>query len=120
VYTEYMLTLILLLIVGGIMAYLAQNNMTEVSLHLASYTLSGVPLFYIIIGSLLIGLVFAYLIYLVNSIIIAFSMHKKDSTIKQDKHDIVDLTKRIHQLEIENERFKNTSPVKEPDDQNAL
>lgn len=112
--------LILLLVVGGVMVYLAQNNLTLVTLRLGTYVFSGIPLFYIIIGSLLTGLGLAYLLYLVNSIFIAFTMHGKDNKIKQGKSEIVDLTKRIHQLELENERLKNNSGVTEPQDKNAL
>jgi lipopolysaccharide assembly protein A len=119
-YTKYMFILIFLLVVGALMVYLAQNNLTAVSLHLGSYIFSDIPLFYIIIGSLLVGLGLAYLMSLVNSIFTAFTMHGKDNKIKQGKSDIVDLTKRIHQLELENERLKNNSTVTEPQDTNAL
>ncbi len=115
-----MLILILLLVVGGVMVYLAQNNLTLVSLHLGTYVFSGIPLFYIIVGSLLIGLGLAYLIYLVNSILAAFVMHGKDNKIKREESEIVDLTKRIHQLELENEKLKNNSTAAEPQDKNAL
>ena len=115
-----MLILILFLIVGSVMVYLAQNNLMLVTLHLGKYVFSGIPLFYIIIGSLLTGLVLAYLVYLVNSIFTAFTMHGKDNKIKQTKSEVVDLTKQIHQLELENERLKNNSTVIEPQDKNAL
>lgn len=115
-----MLILIFLLVVGSIMVYLAQNNLMLVPLHVGTYVFSDIPLFYIIIGSLLTGLGLAYLIYLFNSIFTAISMHGKDNTIKRGKSDIVDLTKRIHQLELENERLKNNSTVIEPQDSNAL
>jgi hypothetical protein len=115
-----MLILILLLVIGGIMAYLAQNNLMLVTLHLGTYVFSGIPLFYIIVGSLLTGLVLAYLIYLANSILTAFIMRGKDNKIKQANSEIVDLTKQIHQLELENERLKNNSTVIEPKDKNAL
>ncbi|MDP2692841.1 MAG: hypothetical protein Q8O88_04350 [bacterium] len=115
-----MLILILLLIIGGVMAYLAQNNLMLVTLNLGTYVFSGIPLFYIIIGSILTGLVLAYFIYLVNSIFAAFIMHGKDNKIKQSSSEIVDLTKRIHQLELENEKLKNNSTVIEPQDKNAL
>lgn len=115
-----MLTLILFLIVGAAMVYLAQNNLALVTLYLGTYVFSGIPLFYIIIGSLLIGLVLAYLSYLVNSIFTAFTLRGKDKKIKQTKNEVVDLTKRVHQLELENERLKNNSAIIEPVDKNAL
>lgn len=115
-----MFKLIILFVVSSIMVYLAQNNLMLVPLHLGTYTFSDIPLFYIIIGSLLTGLGLAFVIYLFNSIFTAFTMHGKDTAIKQGKSDIVNLTKRIHQLELENERLKNNSTVVEPQDNNAL
>lgn len=115
-----MLKLIFLLVIGSVMAYLAQNNFLLVPLHLGPYTFTDIPLFYIIIGSLVTGLGLAYILFLLNSIITGFTMRGKDHTIKKGKSEIVDLTKRIHQLELENERLKNNSTIIEPQDSNAL
>jgi len=115
-----MFILILFLVIGSAMVYLAQNNMLPVTLHFATYVFSGIPLFYIIIGSLLTGLGLAYLSYLVSSIFTGFTIRGKDKKIKQTKDEVVDLTKRIHQLELENERLKNNSTIVEPSDKNAL
>lgn len=112
--------LILLLIVSGVMVYLSQNNLMLVSLYLGPYVFSNIPLFYVIIGSLLVGLGLAYLLYLVNSIFTAFSLRRKDKKIKQAKNEIADLTKQIHKLELENEKLKHTSRSTEPNDPNAL
>lgn len=109
-----MLILILFLVIGAVMVYLAQNNLTPVTLHLGTYVFSDLPLFYIIIASLLVGLGLGYFVYLINSFFTSLSLRRKDSKITQDKSDIVDLTKRIHQLEIENAKLKG------PVDENAL
>ncbi|VVA44459.1 conserved hypothetical protein [Candidatus Roizmanbacteria bacterium] len=71
-----MFTLILFLVIGSVMVYLAQNNMVPVTLHFATYVFSDIPLFYIIVGSLLIGLGLAYLSYLVSSIFTGFNVEK--------------------------------------------
>lgn len=110
----------LLLILGALMIFLARNNSMLVTLSLGNYVFPGLPLYYVIIGSLITGLGLAYLIYLVNSIFTGLTIHKKDNKIKQGKSEIVDLTKQIHQLEIENERLKNNTTVIEPQDKNAL
>ena len=112
--------LILLIVVGALMTYLAQNNLMLVPLHLGPYTFADIPLFYIIIGSVLSGLGIAYGMHLIGSIFTALSIHGKDNKIKQGKNDIVDLTKRIHQLELENEKLKNTSTHRESTDADAL
>lgn len=115
-----MLELIFLLVVGGIMAYLAQNNLTLVTLRFGIYAFTNIPLFYVIIGSLLTGLGMAYIMHLFNSIFTAYAMHGKNTRIKKGNSEIVDLTKRIHQLELQNEKLKNTSTVTELEDTNAL
>ncbi|NCT55801.1 DUF1049 domain-containing protein [bacterium] len=115
-----MLILILFLVVGGFMVYLAQDNLSLVTMHLGTYVFADVPLFYVIIGSLLAGLCLAYFVYLINSIFTALTMRGKDHKIKETKSEIVDLTKRIHQLEIQNEKLKNNSTVPENVDENAL
>ena len=112
--------IILFIVLGALMIYLAQNNVMLVTLSLGNYIFSGIPLYYVIIGSLLTGLGLAYLIYLVDSIFTGLAMHGKDNKIKRGKSDIVELTKQIHQLEIENERLKNNTTVVEPQDKNAL
>lgn len=78
-----MLMLILFLVVGGTMVYLAQNNLVAVTLHLGAYVFPSIPLFYIIIGSLLAGLSLAYLIYFINSVFMAISMQSKDHKISE-------------------------------------
>ena len=105
---------------GGSMVYLAQNNLELVTLYLGSYVFADIPLFYVIIGSLLLGLSLAYLFNLINSIFVGFAMRGKDNKIKTTKIEVLELTKRIHQLELENERLKNNSTIIEPQDINAL
>lgn len=102
------------------MAYLAQGNLSPVTLHFGTYIFSEIPLFYIIIGSLLIGLSLAYFLNVISSIFAGLAMRGKDNKIKRGKSDIVELTKQIHQLEIENERLKNNTTVIGPQDKNAL
>lgn len=115
-----MAILILLLVFGAIMVYLAQNNLQLVTLRLGPYVFSGIPLFYVIIGSLIAGLLIAFLIYVVDSVFTGITMRRKDNKIKETKSDVVELTKRIHQLELENERLKNNTTIMEPQDKNAL
>lgn len=119
-YTVSMLTLILFLAIGAVTVYLAQSNLTPVTLHLGKYVFPGVPLFFIIVGSLIVGLILSYLIFLVNSIFTGFTLRGKDKKIKQSKNEVIELTKRIHQLELENEKLKNNTTVIEPQDKNAL
>lgn len=114
-----MLTLIFLLVIGAALVYISKFNFTPVSLNLGAYVFSDIPLFYVIIGSLIIGLVFSYLIHLVRAISNSFTLRGKNKEIKKDKDEILELTRQIHQLELENEKLKHLSG-NEPEDQNAL
>lgn len=114
-----MLDLILLLVVGSGLVYLSQFNFMLVSVSLGMYTISDIPLFYVIVGSLLVGLVLSYLVYIVRAISTSLTIRDKDNEIKKNKEEVLELTKRVHQLELENEKVRNSSDP-QPTDQNAL
>lgn len=114
-----MLVLILLLIVGLLFVYISKFNFMLVSINFGLATFSKVPLFYVIIGSLVIGLILAYIIYIIDSISNSFKLRGKDDEIKKNKEEVLELAKRVHQLELENEKLKH-SPAIEPEDPNAL
>lgn len=114
-----MLVLILFLVVGSGLVYISKYNFTPVSVNLGMYTIADIPLFYVIVGSLVIGLVLSYLVYLVHSISISFKFRGKDREIKKNKEEVLELTKSVHKLELQNERQKNGTDV-ESDDPNSL
>ncbi|MFH0773568.1 MAG: lipopolysaccharide assembly protein LapA domain-containing protein [bacterium] len=114
-----MLILILFLIVGSMLVYISKFNFQLVSVNLGFAVFQSVPLFYVIVGSLLIGLVLSYIPYLVNSISNSFILQGKNNEIKKNKNEVLELTKRVHQLEIKNEKLGKESGI-EPGDSNAL
>ncbi|MFZ3137447.1 MAG: LapA family protein [Thermodesulfovibrionales bacterium] len=114
-----MLVLILLLVVGSILVYISKFNFMPVSVNLGLYAFSDIPLFYVIVGSLVIGLVLSYMVYLVHAISTSFTLRGKDNKIKKNKNEVLELTKRVHQLELENEKLRHSSDI-EPEDPNAL
>lgn len=114
-----MLILILFLIVGSVIVYISKFNYTPVTVNLGIYTFSNIPLFYVIVGSLLVGLIFSYLVYLVYAISTAFKLRGKDKEIKQNKNEVLELTKRVHQLELENEKLEHDSG-RQFEDRNSL
>ena len=114
-----MLILILSLIVGSLLVYVSKYNFQPVSVNLGFTVFSGIPLFYVIIVSLMIGLVLSYLAALIQSISTSFILHGKNVEIKKNKGEVLELTKRVHQLEIKNEKLGKDSGI-EPGDRNAL
>ena len=116
-----MLVLILILIVGSIFVYISKYNFMPVSINFGFHSYSDIPLFYVIIGSIAVGLILAYILYIVHSIFNSLTLMSKDKEIKQNKDEILELTKRVHQLELEKEKLKYTCETDtEPEDPNAL
>ena len=91
-----------------------------VSVNFGFYAISDIPLFYVIVASLVIGLVFSYLINWIKAISTFFEIRNKNNEIKKNKDEILELTKRVHQLELEKEKMNNGSEELKPTDQNAL
>lgn len=114
-----MLVLILFLIVGSVLVYISKFNFVPVTVNLGFYTFTNIPLFYVIVASVIFGLVLSYFVYLIRSISTFFTMRGKNKEIKENKEEVLELTKNVHKLELENEKQKNNfSP--EPQDKNAL
>ncbi|MFA6981904.1 MAG: lipopolysaccharide assembly protein LapA domain-containing protein [Patescibacteria group bacterium] len=114
-----MIDLILFLVVGSVLVYISKFNFVPVSVNLGFYTFSSIPLFYVIVGSLLLGLVLSYAVRIVRAISTSFTLRGKDKEIKRNKDEVLELTKRVHQLELENEELGHGKVVP-PEDQNAL
>jgi len=114
-----MLILIILLIIGSALVYISKFNFSPVNLNLGIYAFSDIPLFYVIIGSFIIGLVLSYFVHLVRAISNSFTLHGKNKEIKKDKDEILELTRLVHQLELKNEKLKRLTG-NEPKDPNAL
>jgi len=111
-----MLSLILLLIFGSIIAVVSMQNTMRVTVTFFNYSLSGLPLFYVIIGSLLLGILAAYCLYSVHSIASALTIRGKDQKIKQEQRELTELAKQVHQLELENARLKKAQNPANVDD----
>lgn len=114
-----MLILILLLVIGSLLVYISKFNFELVSVNLGMYSFSDVPVFYVIVGSLLFGLILSYVGYLIQSISTSVTFWGKNTEIKKGKDTVLELTKRVHQLELENEKLRHGEGIK-LEDPNAL
>ncbi|PIR80177.1 MAG: hypothetical protein COU25_01415 [Candidatus Levybacteria bacterium CG10_big_fil_rev_8_21_14_0_10_35_13] len=113
-----MLALIVLFIFGIGIAFFATQNTQAISLTFANYSIHGVPVYIVVLVSLLLGFAVSWIISRVDVISSAFKIHGKESTIKNANKQISELTKKVHQLELENERLKGESG--HPRDDKAL
>jgi lipopolysaccharide assembly protein A len=114
-----MLLIIFLLAGGASLAYLSKYNMMSVSVNLGFQTFNDIPLFYVIVASLLLGMIVSYVYFSFHNIAAFFKLRGKKNEIKQGKESVLELTKRIHQLELENEKLKHKK-VDQVADRNAL
>lgn len=101
-----MFTLILLVIIGFGMAYFATQNILPVTITLANYTFRFIPLYVIVIGSLLIGVLLSWLISLVSGVSSFMTLSRKDSALRASEKQIESLKRENKDLSIENERLK--------------
>lgn len=105
-----MLQLIFLLLAGSALTYISRYNLELVSLSFGKYTVSDVPLFYVIVGSLLVGLILSYVMQSLTSISTYLKLRGKSKEIRSGRDQVLALTKRVHQLELENEKLKHSGP----------
>jgi len=104
-------TLILLVLFGIIAGIFAAQNTGHASIIVASYPLKDIPMYLIVLGSLLMGLLLSSVMSLVSYIKSSFMLHGKDVKIRETKRTVGDLTKQIHQLELENAKLKEHSTI---------
>ncbi len=96
-----------------LLAYFATQNTSPIPLNFLNYSLTNIPAYVIIVGALLIGLSFAWLVSLINGIFTGMDIRGKDNKIKDYVKENAELTKKVHQLELENTRLnaKHDTPV---------
>jgi uncharacterized integral membrane protein len=108
-----MLTFIVILVLGLVIAFFAGQNTAPTTIFLLNSQLPTLPLYTVIIGSMLIGFVISWVVNLIDSVFRMFVLRGKENVIKEDRKQFARLDKRIHELEIENARLKgeNKEPI---------
>jgi len=101
-----MFVLIISIIFGIAIAFFAIQNGVLVTIHLSSYSIPGVPLYLVVLGSVLITLLFSWLVFLVNSLGNAFTISGKNNSLKNQGKENRDLKRKLQELEVENARLK--------------
>lgn len=113
-----MATLIITVAFGLFLAFFATQNTGQISLHFLSYSLSNIPTYVVIIGALLVGLFFAWIISLIDGIGTGFTMRGKENKIKDYKKENAELLRQLHQLELTNSRLETAANL--PSDDKSL
>jgi uncharacterized integral membrane protein len=114
-----MVAIIITLIFAIGVAFFATQNTASVVIHISEYSRS-VPLYLIVLVSVLVGFVLAWILHLLDAFASLFALRGKDSTIKKEKKTNLELTKHIHQLELENTKLAAKEENKGVLDDNSL
>lgn len=101
-----MLSLIVAILFGLSITYFAFQNSLGVTINLAGYQFTGVPLYIVVISAVLAGIVMAWFISALEGMSSFMSLRRKDSIINDDKKKIKNLEEKTRGLEAENARLK--------------
>lgn len=100
-----MFALIFTVLFSVVVAYFATQNTGLLTIHFASYTWSGIPIYLVMLGSLLVGLLFAWIFHILTAISASLTIKGKNKAIKDVKNENLELTKKVHQLELKNTKL---------------
>lgn len=101
-----MFILIFTLLFAVPVAIFATQNTQTVTVKMMQYVYSSVPLYLVVLISLLIGVTFSWLIHIIDIFYSSWEIRNKVNAIKQEKKKNLDLAKKLHELELENAKIK--------------
>jgi uncharacterized integral membrane protein len=101
-----MLTLVITVLLGLGFALFATQNTTPVSIYVGSNTFADIPLYLVILLSILLPLLISGFIYLLRSLSSSLTLSEKEEDIKKTKQELAEITKQAHKLEIENTKLR--------------
>ncbi len=101
-----MSTLILVTIFGLGFAFFATQNTGAVNISFGNSGLFSIPIYLVVLGSLLIGLVLSWVINTIDWIGSTWTIRDRESKIKDIAGNNLVLQKQIHDLELENARLR--------------
>lgn len=100
-----MLAVIFTIIFAIVVAFFATQNTASVIINIPTYS-RAIPVYLVVLVSLLIGFVFAWILHLMNAFASLFVLRGKDKVIKKEKKVNTELTKKVQDLEIEKTKLE--------------
>jgi len=101
-----MLVLLVAVISGVAIAYFGMQNISPVTVRFNEFVWNDVPLYLVIVGSLLVGLFMAGILYFAKAVSSSLTLYTKDRAIKKTRHTVADLEQRVRELEAEKARLE--------------
>lgn len=108
-----MLLLIFTLVVGLVIAFFASQNASTVNVILGGAFIPNVPLYLIVLGAMLFGILVSWVISLFNNFSSFLAIRGRENKLRSSDETIAKLEARIKDLETENARLKgeNRAPI---------
>jgi uncharacterized integral membrane protein len=106
-----MASLFVILITGLILAVFAIQNNAAVTMHYGGYTLPNIPLYAVVIGSMLVGIALSWILSLFGWASTSMRLMGKDKAIRQYSDATQRLENRVSQLEAENEKLREDKQI---------
>jgi uncharacterized integral membrane protein len=100
-----MLSVLFAAIFGLAIGYFAIQNATPVTIQMGELIFQEVPLYLVAVGSLILGILIASILYLARTVSANMTIHGRHQPTTDNK-TVVALERRIHDLEIENTRLQ--------------
>ena len=97
-----MLTIFVTLLVCIVAAFLATQNATLVTLHIASSTFTNVPLFLVVLASILVGVGVSSAVSMINWLKTRMTIVGQRGELKKTYKTMGEMQQRLTQLEDEN------------------
>lgn len=113
-----MLTLVVTVFFGLGFALFATQNTGPVDVFIGPYTIPNVPIYLVILASIVIALLVCGFLYLLKSLSSSLTIREKEEELKKTKSEMAEVTKTAHKLELENTKLKAESG--EAKDENAI
>lgn len=102
-----MFSIILIVLIGLGVALFAQQNTQTVEVAIGNYFFPAIPVYLIVLASMLFGLVIAWVLSLINFFSTALTLRQKDGAIHDAKQQATHLEKEVVQLRQENARLRH-------------
>lgn len=97
-----MFTLLIIILFGIFFSIVATQNTVNVPVNLLNQQFNDVPLYLVILISLLIGVALSWGLNLANRVSTIFILSKKDIDLKHSRKEITKLQTQLHKVETEN------------------
>lgn len=101
-----MIVLLIAVVSGLAIGYFATQNTTPVTIQLNEYVWRDVPLYLVMVGSLLVGFFIAWVLYVARTVSSRLTIYGKNHAVKKANRTVADLQQRVQELEVENTRLK--------------